>query len=180
MSVSSLSLQESICSYGYLTPFSLWSFVSACIRVLPLHGRERERCHHCDDLSRSNQLVLMRGCFWWWLVIIIPNPLPFSSLVCHVIHCSSLDIHTQSNLSEVEIVSLVHELIPRYRLRAETEFACSNEDFLQTPRIDGSDLEPLSNTQIRALLDYYGTRADPNPAMLLQQLVRSFFSLSVF
>ena len=67
-----------------------------------------------------------------------------------------LDIHTQSNLAEVEIVSLVQELIPRYRLRAETDFACSNEDFIQTPRIDGSEFEPLTNPQIRALLDYYG------------------------
>ena len=67
-----------------------------------------------------------------------------------------LDIHTQSNLAEVEVISLVQELIPRYRLRAETDFACSNEDFVQTPRIDGSDFEPLSNAQIRALLDYYG------------------------
>ena len=67
-----------------------------------------------------------------------------------------LDIHTQSNLAEVEVISLVQELIPRYRLRADTDFACSNEDFVQTPRIDGSDFEPLSNPQIRALLDYYG------------------------
>jgi trafficking kinesin-binding protein 1 len=67
-----------------------------------------------------------------------------------------LDIHTQENLAEVEIVSLVQELIPRYRLRAETDFACSNEDFIQTPRIAGSEFEPLTNTQIRALLDYYG------------------------
>jgi hypothetical protein len=76
--------------------------------------------------------------------------------------CLSLDIHTQSNLSELEVVSLVHELIPRYRLRAETEFACSNEDFLQTPRINGSDFEPLNNTQIRALLDYYGKKDTSN------------------
>ena len=69
-----------------------------------------------------------------------------------------LDIHTQSNLAEVEVVSLVQELIPRYRLRAETDFACSNEDFIQTPRIDGSEFEPLTNEQIRALLDYYGKK----------------------
>ncbi len=67
-----------------------------------------------------------------------------------------LDIHTQSNLAEVEIVSLVQDLIPRYRLRVDTDFACSNEDFIQTPRIDGSEFEGLTNPQIRALLDYYG------------------------
>lgn len=72
---------------------------------------------------------------------------------------SHLDIYTQANLSEVEIVSLVQELIPRYRLRADTDFACSNEDFIQTPRIDGSEFDALTNTQIRALLDYYGKYA---------------------
>ncbi len=59
-------------------------------------------------------------------------------------------------MAEVEIVSLVQELIPRYRLRADTDFACSNEDFIQTPRIDGSEFEALTNNQICALLDYYG------------------------
>jgi trafficking kinesin-binding protein 1 len=89
--------------------------------------------------------------FWWWLVNIIwSNDYNWTEFY--------LDIHTQSNLSEIEIVSLVQELIPRYRLRADTDFACSNEDFIQTPRIDGSDFEPLTHTQIRALLDYYGRR----------------------
>lgn len=59
-------------------------------------------------------------------------------------------------MAEVEIISLVQELIPRYRLRADTDFACSNQDFIQTPRIDGSEFEGLTNNQIRALLDYYG------------------------
>jgi trafficking kinesin-binding protein 1 len=59
-------------------------------------------------------------------------------------------------LAEVEIVSIVQELIPHYRLRADTDFVCSNEDFIQTPRIIGSEFEDLTNTQIRALLDYYG------------------------
>jgi hypothetical protein len=80
----------------------------------------------------------------------------FISVDSNSSHDSHLDIHTQSNLADVEIISLVQELIPRYRLRAETDFACSNEDFIQTPRIDGSEFEALTNPQIRALLDYYG------------------------
>ncbi|CAF4298983.1 unnamed protein product [Rotaria sp. Silwood2] len=79
-----------------------------------------------------------------------------STVDCEVL----TDIHTQSNLAEVEVVSLVQELIPRYRLRADTEFACSNEDFIQTPRIDGSEFESLTNTQIRALLNYYVLSTD--------------------
>lgn len=68
------------------------------------------------------------------------------------------DIHTQSDLAEVEVVSLVQELIPKYRLRADTDFACSNQDFIQTPRIDGSEFQALTSKQIRALLEYYGRR----------------------
>ena len=71
---------------------------------------------------------------------------------------SYTDIHTQSSLPEVEIVSLVQELIPRYRLRADTDFAYSNEDFIPTPRINDSEFKSLSYTQIRGLLDYYGKR----------------------
>ncbi|UJR36270.1 hypothetical protein I4U23_029000 [Adineta vaga] len=79
-----------------------------------------------------------------------------STVDCEVL----TDIHTQSNLAEVEIVSLVQELIPRYRLRTDTDFACSNEDFIQTPRIDGSEFESLANEQIRGLLDYYASSSN--------------------
>jgi hypothetical protein len=64
------------------------------------------------------------------------------------------------------VLSLVHELIPRYRLRADTEFACSNEDFIQTPRIDGSEFQALTNPQICALLDYYGESSHEHMSIL--------------
>ncbi|CAF0771065.1 unnamed protein product [Adineta ricciae] len=92
-----------------------------------------------------------------------------STVDCEVL----TDIHTQSNLAEVEVVSLVQELIPRYRLRAETDFACSNEDFIQTPRIDGSEFEPLTNEQIRALLDYYGSSSNR-----ISQMTKTYHDLS--
>ena len=101
-----------------------------------------------EHTLRRNQWELMRDCIWWWLVIIVLNP----SVPC-LSDCSSLDIRTQSNLSEVEVVRLVQESIPR---------------------IAGSDFEPLSNTQIRALLDYYGKRGDSNDALLH---CRTFFSV---
>ncbi|CAF1547649.1 unnamed protein product, partial [Rotaria sp. Silwood1] len=47
------------------------------------------------------------------------------------------------------------ELNPRYGLRADTDFVYSNEDFIQTPRIDGSEFEGLANTKSRGLLVYY-------------------------
>ncbi|CAF3939415.1 unnamed protein product [Rotaria sp. Silwood1] len=66
-----------------------------------------------------------------------------------------MNVDTQSNLAEFDIVSLVQELNPRYGLRADTDFVYSNEDFIQTPRIDGSEFEGLANTQGRGLLVYY-------------------------
>ncbi|CAF1298811.1 unnamed protein product [Adineta steineri] len=92
-----------------------------------------------------------------------------STVDCEVL----TDIHTQSNLAEVEIVSLVQELIPRYRLRAETDFACSNEDFIQTPRIDGSEFEALTNIQIRALLDYYASTSNR-----ISQMTKTYHDIS--
>ncbi|UJR09824.1 hypothetical protein I4U23_014050 [Adineta vaga] len=92
-----------------------------------------------------------------------------STVDCEVL----TDIHTQANLAEVEVVSLVQELIPRYRLRAETDFACSNEDFIQTPRIDGSEFEALTNIQIRALLDYYASSNDR-----ISQMTKTYHDIS--
>ncbi|CAF1154091.1 unnamed protein product [Rotaria sordida] len=92
-----------------------------------------------------------------------------STVDCEVL----TDIHTQSNLAEVEIVSLVQELIPRYRLRADTDFVCSNEDFIQTPRIDGSEFEGLTNIQIRGLLDYYASSSER-----ISQMTKTYHDIS--
>ncbi|CAF2626231.1 unnamed protein product [Rotaria sp. Silwood2] len=92
-----------------------------------------------------------------------------STVDCEVL----TDIHTQSNLAEVEVVSLVQELIPRYRLRVDTDFACSNEDFIQTPRIDGSEFEGLTNTQIRGLLDYYASSSER-----ISQMTKTYHDIS--
>ncbi|CAF3734453.1 unnamed protein product, partial [Rotaria sp. Silwood1] len=92
-----------------------------------------------------------------------------STIDCEVL----TDIHTQSNLAEVEVISLVQELIPRYRLRVDTDFACSNEDFIQTPRIDGSEFEGLTNTQIRGLLDYYASSSDR-----ISQMTKTYHDIS--
>lgn len=83
------------------------------------------------------------------------------------------DIHTQSDLAEVEVVSLVQELIPKYRLRADTDFACSNQDFIQTPRIDGSEFQALTSKQIRALLEYYESSSNR-----ISQMTKTYHDIS--
>ncbi|CAF3412072.1 unnamed protein product [Rotaria socialis] len=92
-----------------------------------------------------------------------------STVDCEVL----TDIHTQSNLAEVEVVSLIHELIPRYRLRADTDFACSNEDFIQTPHINDSEFEGLTNTQIRGLLNYY-----ESSSQRISQMTKTYHDIS--
>ncbi|CAF0763644.1 unnamed protein product, partial [Didymodactylos carnosus] len=64
-------------------------------------------------------------------------------------------IHTESNLPEVQVISLINETLPRYTLRADTEFSCSNQDFIQTPIINSSDIEGFSNQEIQLTLDYF-------------------------
>jgi trafficking kinesin-binding protein 1 len=60
---------------------------------------------------------------------------------------------------EVEILSLIQEQIPRYRLRADSisNFGgYSHQDWIQTPLIDlDADLN-LSNLQITETLKYFG------------------------
>lgn len=77
-----------------------------------------------------------------------------------------LDIHTPSNLSEIEIFSLVHEKLPRYRLRAQTDFVYSNRNFIRIPSIDQSDIvENLNDFQIQNLFDSYASSNNQHSSM---------------
>lgn len=70
-----------------------------------------------------------------------------------------VDVCNLGNLPEVEILSLIEEQIPKYRLRADTitNFCgYDNQDWIQTPLIPiDEDLE-LSNDQIQETLKYFG------------------------
>ena len=69
------------------------------------------------------------------------------------------DLCNDADLPEVEILSLIEEQIPRYRLRADTitEFhGYENQDWIQTPvlpLIDDADLTP---DLIEEVLKYFG------------------------
>ncbi|XP_064598414.1 trafficking kinesin-binding protein 1-like isoform X4 [Liolophura sinensis] len=68
------------------------------------------------------------------------------------------DVCNSANLPEVEILSLIEEQIPKYRLRADTitDFqGYNNEDWIQTPIISiDTDLE-LTEEQIEETLKYF-------------------------
>ena len=88
-----------------------------------------------------------------WFVITCVILLLFSIGLCFV------DVCNLGNLPEVEILSLIEEQIPKYRLRADTitNFCgYENQDWIQTPLIPiDEDLE-LSNDQIHETLKYFG------------------------
>ena len=83
-----------------------------------------------------------------------------------------LNIRTQSNVSKIEINNLVQELIPRYRLHADTDFTCSNENFIQARRIDSSIFQSLTDLRARALLDYYSNMKNINNLSFLSHRKR--------
>lgn len=79
--------------------------------------------------------------------------------VCNLASLWFVDVCNLGNLPEVEILSLIEEQIPKYRLRADTitNFCgYDNQDWIQTPLIPiDEDLE-LSNDQIQETLKYFG------------------------
>lgn len=79
--------------------------------------------------------------------------------ICNLASLWFVDVCNLGNLPEVEILSLIEEQIPKYRLRADTitNFCgYDNQDWIQTPLIPiDEDLE-LSNDQIQETLKYFG------------------------
>jgi trafficking kinesin-binding protein 1 len=88
------------------------------------------------------------------------------------VDCSTLtDLHSSSAVSEVEVISLLDEELPRYRLKADylTEFGgYSNNDFaggsgfvIDTPCLkDPSAAVGLTPEQAEATLDYFVSSGD--------------------
>ncbi|ESP04323.1 hypothetical protein LOTGIDRAFT_136357, partial [Lottia gigantea] len=71
-----------------------------------------------------------------------------------------VDVCNSSDPDEVEILSLIEEQIPKYRLRADTitDFTGYNhEDFIvQTPVTPLDENVALNDEQIRETLKYFG------------------------
>ncbi|KPP56115.1 Trafficking kinesin-binding protein 1-like, partial [Scleropages formosus] len=63
--------------------------------------------------------------------------------------CNSTD------LPEVEIISLLEEQLPHYRLRADTVYGYDHDDWLHTPLVSTDVSVDLSTEQIEETLKYF-------------------------
>ncbi|XP_034271612.1 trafficking kinesin-binding protein 1-like isoform X2 [Pantherophis guttatus] len=67
----------------------------------------------------------------------------------------SSDFCNSSNLPEVEIISLLGEQLPLYKLRADTVFGYDHKDWIQTPQVSSNAADALTFKQIEETLEYF-------------------------
>ncbi|XP_056141594.1 trafficking kinesin-binding protein 1 isoform X1 [Lampris incognitus] len=72
----------------------------------------------------------------------------------------SLDVCNSTDLPELEIISLLEEQLPVYRLRADTIFGYDHEDWLHTPLVAPDAALELTAEQIEETLKYFLLCAD--------------------
>eukprot|EP00072_Mus_musculus_P060792 XP_011241293.1 PREDICTED: trafficking kinesin-binding protein 1 isoform X6 [Mus musculus] len=67
----------------------------------------------------------------------------------------SCDVCNSTNLPEVEIISLLEEQLPHYKLRADTIYGYDHDDWLHTPLISPDANIDLTTEQIEETLKYF-------------------------
>uniref|UniRef100_A0A3Q3BGB7 Trafficking protein, kinesin binding 1a n=1 Tax=Kryptolebias marmoratus TaxID=37003 RepID=A0A3Q3BGB7_KRYMA len=77
----------------------------------------------------------------------------FLSLFC-------ADVCNSTDLPELEIISLLEEQLPLYKLRADTVFGYDQDDWLHTPLVDADAALDLTTEQIEETLKYFLLCAD--------------------
>lgn len=70
------------------------------------------------------------------------------------------DVCNSTDLPELEIISLLEEQLPVYRLRADTIFGYDQDDWLHTPLVDPNTSLDLTTEQIEETLKYFLLCAD--------------------
>ncbi|XP_078621546.1 trafficking kinesin-binding protein 1-like isoform X6 [Branchiostoma floridae x Branchiostoma japonicum] len=70
------------------------------------------------------------------------------------------DLCNSPDLPEVEIISLIQEEIPRYKLRADTVFGYENKDWLESPALPPDTPVDLSPEQAEETLKYFALCSD--------------------
>uniref|UniRef100_A0A452T4G6 Trafficking kinesin protein 1 n=1 Tax=Ursus maritimus TaxID=29073 RepID=A0A452T4G6_URSMA len=80
-----------------------------------------------------------------------PEPVPGS----HFPVFFSLDVCNSTDLPEVEIISLLEEQLPHYKLRADTIYGYDHDDWLHTPLISPDANIDLTTEQIEETLKYF-------------------------
>uniref|UniRef100_A0A8C6X472 Uncharacterized protein n=1 Tax=Naja naja TaxID=35670 RepID=A0A8C6X472_NAJNA len=85
------------------------------------------------------------GASWRQFGFLRPKALPhFPLYLCN-----------NSNLPEVEIISLLEEQLPLYKLRADTIFGYDHQDWIQTPQVSSAAAAALTFKQIEETLEYF-------------------------
>ncbi|XP_073667152.1 trafficking kinesin-binding protein 1-like [Tursiops truncatus] len=72
-----------------------------------------------------------------------------------LIRTSSRDVCNSTDLPEVEIISLLEEQLPHYKLRADTIYGYDHDDWLHTPLISPDANIDLTTEQIEETLKYF-------------------------
>ncbi|XP_038178332.1 trafficking kinesin-binding protein 1 isoform X3 [Arvicola amphibius] len=82
-----------------------------------------------------------------------------SRLTCAMLHKETsvftTDVCNSTNLPEVEIISLLEEQLPHYKLRADTIYGYDHDDWLHTPLISPDANIDLTTEQIEETLKYF-------------------------
>uniref|UniRef100_A0A671MMH8 Trafficking kinesin-binding protein 1-like n=1 Tax=Sinocyclocheilus anshuiensis TaxID=1608454 RepID=A0A671MMH8_9TELE len=68
---------------------------------------------------------------------------------------TALDVCNSTELPEVEIISLLEEQLPVYRLRADCVYGYENDDWIHTPLISPDTCIDLTSEQIEETLNYF-------------------------
>uniref|UniRef100_A0A3B4T778 Trafficking kinesin protein 1 n=1 Tax=Seriola dumerili TaxID=41447 RepID=A0A3B4T778_SERDU len=96
----------------------------------------------------------------------LPNTHSISSLLYHQAAVPSLsslspsDVCNSTDLPEFEIISLLEEQLPVYRLRADTVYGYDHDDWLHTPLVAPDARLDLTTEQIEETLKYFLLCAD--------------------
>ncbi|XP_060039829.1 trafficking kinesin-binding protein 1-like isoform X2 [Erinaceus europaeus] len=73
----------------------------------------------------------------------------------NLIRANSCDVCNSTDLPEVEIISLLEEQLPHYKLRADTIYGYDHDDWLHTPLISPDANIDLTTEQIEETLKYF-------------------------
>lgn len=68
---------------------------------------------------------------------------------------SVIDVCNSTELPEVEIISLLEEQLPVYRLRADSVYGYEHDDWIHTPLISPDTRIDLTSEQIEETLNYF-------------------------
>ncbi|KAI1885689.1 hypothetical protein AGOR_G00206400 [Albula goreensis] len=76
-----------------------------------------------------------------------------------------MNVCNSTDLPEVEIISLLEEQLPHYKLRADTIYGYDHDDWLHTPLISPDANIDLTTEQIEETLKYF--RKSPSLSSLV-------------